>query len=142
MPGAVNYQAGGNILPMTFVMANYPIDFQVQQADGTQPVLGISQMGIANAPGTGLSQTYAAVSGGIVGVFQDEAYDEPLLTVNVAVTGGTMLVSASDGTGTPWLKGSSVTQYVGAEARQSTLPTAGFPQNIRVRPRFNFGRAS
>lgn len=141
MPGAVNYQSGGNILPMTFVMANYPIDYQVIQADGTQPVLGITQMGTLNFPGGPGQQTYAATSGGVISVFQDEANDEPLLTVNVAVTGGQMLKSASDGTGTPWLPGSSLTQYVGAEARQSTLASAGFPQNIRVRPRFNFGRA-
>lgn len=141
MPGAVNYQAGGNILPMTFVMSQYLIDDQVIQADGTQPIIGISQMGILNFPGGPGQQTYAAVSGGIIGVFQDEANDEPLLTINVAVTGGSMLVSASDGTGIPWVKGSSVTQYVGAEARQSSLGST-FPQNIRVRPRIWGGRAS
>ncbi len=140
MPGAVNYQSGGNILPMTFVMAQYPIDDAVIQADGTQPIIGISQMGTLNFPGGPGQQTYAAVSGGIIGVFQDEANDEPLLTINTAVTGGQMLVSAADGTGTPWLPGASTTQYVGAEARQSSLGGT-FPQNIRVRPRIWGGRA-
>ena len=133
---AVNYQAGGNILPMTFVMANYPIDFQVIQANGTQTIIGISQMGTLNFPGGPGQQTLAAVSGGPIGVFQDEARDEPLLTVNVAITGGQQLCSASDGTGIPWISKSATQQFVGAEARESTLPGVAFPQNIRVRPRF------
>jgi len=140
MPGAVNYQAGGNILPMTFVMANYPIDDQVIQANGTRPILGITQMGTKNFPGGPGQQTYAATSGDCIGVFQDEANDEPLLTISAAVTGGQMLKSDGDGYGIPWDGASTSQQFVGAEARQSSLG-ATFPQNIRVRPRFFGGRA-
>lgn len=140
MPGAINYQAGGDILPMTFVMANYPIDFQVIQANGTRPILGITQMGTLNFPGGTANQTLAAQSGGCIGVFQDEAYDEPLLTISAAVTGGQWLISDSSGYGIPWNGASTAQQFVGAEARNGSLGST-FPQNIRVRPRLFGGRA-
>ncbi len=140
MPGAISYQAGGDILPMTFVMANYPIDDQVIQANGTRPILGITQMGTKNFPGGDGNQTLAATSGGCIGVFQDEAFDTPLLTISAAVTGGQMLKSDGSGYGIPWDGASSAQQFVGAEALQSSLG-ATFPQNIKVRPRFWGGRA-
>lgn len=140
MPGSINYTAGGNIIPMSFVSPNFvtpnAIDFQVIQSTGALPIVGIAQMGIFNPPGAGGNQTLAATSGGIIAVFEDESYDEPLLTVNTPVSGGQYLVSDTDGTGKPWIPKSTTQQFIGAFARQSTLPGVGFPQNIRVAPRF------
>lgn len=121
-------------------MANYPIDFQVRQADGTQEIIGITQPGTLTFPGGPGNQTLAAVSGGVIAVFQDEANDEPLLSVSAAVTGGQLLKSDASGYGIPWLPASTAQQFVGAEARQSTIG-ATFPQLIRVRPRMFGGRA-
>lgn len=136
MPGAVNYQSGGTIKVSRFVMANYPIDYQVITADGTQEILGISQEGTKAFPAPN-STDVAAASGDILAVYQDEANDEPLLYISASVTGGQLLKSDATGGGTPWSPTSTALQFVGAEARQSGV-SGDF---IRVRPRFLGGRA-
>lgn len=134
MPGAINYQAGGTIGPARFVMANYPIDYQVKTADGTQPIFGVTQMGCLNPPGTpGFDANVAATSGQYIGVFQDEAFDECLLYLGASCTGGQLLKSDSNGLGVPLNISSTSAQYVGAEARQTGVSG----DLIKVRPRLN-----
>ena len=133
MPGSINYQAGGNIGVSCFVMANDPIDYQVITANGNQPILGISQMGANHFPDGTSSTLIAAASGQILAVFADADHDEPLLYLGASVTGGQLLCSDAAGHGIPFVPGSSVAQYVGAEARQSGASGA----LIKVRPRFN-----
>jgi hypothetical protein len=116
---SINWQSGGSILPSTFVMANYPIDYQVKTADGTQPIIGIAQEGTHNFPGSPGDLGYAATSGQFLNVYQDPEYNECLLVIGAAVSGGQALVSDSQGRAIPFVPGSSTAQYVGAEARDS-----------------------
>ncbi len=113
-------------------MANYPIDYQVKLADGTQPVIGIAQEGIKNFPGGPGNQVFCAVSGDFLSVYQDPEFNECLLEIGAAVTGGQMLVSDSVGRAIPFVPTSSSAQYIGAEARDSGS-TVG--QLIRAVPR-------
>lgn len=135
MASSINYQAGGTIKVSRFVMANAPIDYQVVQADGSLPIIGIAQPGTKAPPGligSSPSDT-AAASGDIIAVFQDEANDDVLLYLGATVTGGQLLKSDANGLGTPLLASSTTYQYCGAEARQS----GASGDLIRVRPRIN-----
>lgn len=133
MSCSVNYQSGGSILPSHFVMANSTTDLQVVTADSNHPILGISQMGTNNYPAPSQSSPYAAISGQIIGVFQDEENTECLLALGGTVTGGAMLCSNSIGEGINFILSQNTAQYIGAEARQSGI-SGGL---IRVRPRLN-----
>lgn len=133
MASSVNYKAGGNIRPSVFTMAYGPAAYCVVQADGTQPILGISQEGVQNSPGTAADTGFAAASGMWLNIYQDEDHDEPLLYIGDTVTGGTLLKSDANGFGIPVVLTGSTVQYVGAEAR-----TGGVSGDlIRVRPRFD-----
>ncbi len=134
MGSSASYQAGGNISPSRFVMAQLGTgQFQVIQATTAQPLFGISQMGTFYAPGTAADNTYAAVSGQYLGVYRDEEHDDILLYLGGTVTGGQMLKSDANGFGVAADFTLSVIQYIGAEARESGVSG----QLIRVIPRLD-----
>lgn len=129
MSASINYIAGDNVRPMVFCSNDTHERYAVVQADGTQPIVGISQMGTQGSPGTPFDTGFAAASGRPINVFQDEDHDEPLLILGASVTGGQLLKSDANGFGTPVSYSSSSTQFVGAEARDS----GASGQAIRVR---------
>lgn len=139
MPGSVNYQCGGTVGTSRFVSPNLAgpyngIDFQVVNANGSQPIVGISQPGTKVPPGTpGFDDNIAGTSGDIIAVFQDEANDEPLLRIAGTVTGGMYLKADTNGFGVQFNPNSTTAQYIGAEARQSGVSG----DLIRVRPRIS-----
>ncbi len=132
MSSSINYMAGDNIRPMVFAMQDVLNTYSIVQADGSQPIKGITQMGGYGSPGTPFDNGFAAVSGGKLNIFADEEHDEPLLIIGAAVTGGQLLISDSNGFGIPVNYSASTKQFIGAEARDS----GASGQAIRVRPRF------
>ena len=135
MASSVNYMADGNIRPHVFCMRGLA-PYSAVQADGTKPIIGISQMGTWGSPNTPFDTGFAASSGQPINIFQDEDHDECLLTLGATVTGGQLLISDSNGFGIPLSYASSSVQNVGAEARDSGASGA----LIRVRPRLQVAK--
>lgn len=133
MASSVNYIADENIRPSVFTMHSVHTAYGAVQADGTQPILGISQEGTYGSPGTPFDNGFAAVSGGKLNIYQDEDHDECLLFIGATVTGGQLLISDANGFGIPVDYSSATKQFVGAEARDSGVSG----QRIRVRPRLD-----
>ncbi len=130
-----SWQAGATVGPSRFVSPQLNgIDYTVIHSDGTQNIVGITQLGTLIPPGTpGFDANIAAVSGGFVGVFADEDEDEVLLYLGATVTGGQLLISDTNAFGKPINTAASVAQYVGAQARESGVSG----DLIRVIPRID-----
>ena len=134
MGSSINYMATGSIYPSRFCMNDLTTPYAAKQANvATQPLIGISQEGTHDGPGTSADDGLAAASGEWLKIYADEDHDECLLYLGAAVTGGQLLKSDANGLGVPVAYDAATIQCVGAEARDN----GASGDLIRVRPRFD-----
>jgi hypothetical protein len=99
-----NYMASGNIYPSRFVVQNN--QFRVGQATANAKVVGISQQGTRNAPGTAADDGYAAITDEPIAVYGPGT--QCLLEIAATVYGGYRLAADADGKGVLATSGQNV----------------------------------
>lgn len=121
MADSPSFTAGGNISPSRFVSASG--SFHVGQATGaTNAPIGVSQAGVRRAPGTGLDDGYAAISGEGLRVFG--VGETCLIDTGDVVTAGQYLKSDANGRAVPVDTSLTTLQYYGARALETNTASA------------------
>lgn len=137
MPGgSFNWRASSNILPSTFTSPDTAQTggYYSKQSDGTLPILGVSQEGVYNAPGTDADTGYAAVSGQPIAMYENDNYDEPLVQIGATVSAGQYLVSDSLGRAVPLANQATGAKYfIGGMARQSSATVSSLVRMMVLR---------
>jgi hypothetical protein len=129
---SVSFQASGNVSPSRFVSGVSGSDYRVFQATASTPVVGVSQIGTQEAPGTDADSGYAATTTKALRVYG--MGEVALLELGGTVSAFDYVAPDASGKGTAASLNVSSIQYVGGQALRSGISGEKIPVVVGAKP--------